>query len=90
VFGYLLDIDVPSPPEAMDFCAWMEVYLGGRWWTFDPRNNARRIGRVVIARGRDAMDVAMVTSYGTLLLEGMTVWADEILPVPATLDDRLR
>ena len=90
VFGYLPDIDVTLPPEPMDFCAWMEVYLGGRWWTFDPRNNARRIGRVVIARGRDAKDVAMVTSYGTLLLEGMTVWADEILPVPATVDDRLR
>jgi transglutaminase-like putative cysteine protease len=90
VFGYLPDIDVTPPPEPMDFCAWMEVYLGGRWWTFDPRNNARRIGRVVIARGRDAMDVAMVTSYGTLLLEQMTVWADEIPPIPATLDDRLR
>jgi transglutaminase-like putative cysteine protease len=90
VFGYLPDIDVTLLPEPMDFCAWMEVYLGGRWWTFDPRNNARRIGRVVIARGRDAMDVAMVTSYGTLLLEGMTVWADETLPVPAPLDDRLR
>ena len=83
VFGYLPDIGVTPPPGPMDFCAWMEVYLGGRWWTFDPRNNARRIGRVVIARGRDAMDVAMVTSYGTLLLEEMTVWADAILPVSA-------
>jgi transglutaminase-like putative cysteine protease len=90
VFGYLADIDVPVPPDPMDFCAWMEVYLGGRWWTFDPRNNASRIGRVVIARGRDAMDVAMVTSYGKLLLEQMTVWADEIPPAIATPDDRLR
>jgi transglutaminase-like putative cysteine protease len=90
VFGYLPDIDVTPSPEAMDFCAWMEVYLGGRWWTFDPRNNASRIGRVVIARGRDAMDVAMVTSYGKLLLEQMTVWADEIIPATATPDDRLR
>jgi transglutaminase-like putative cysteine protease len=90
VFGYLPDIDVTPPPEAMDFCAWMEVYLGGRWWTFDPRNNARRIGRVVIARGCDAMDVAMVTSYGKLLLEQMTVWADEIIPAAATPDDRQR
>src|ERR1700733_502169 len=90
VFGYLPDIDVPPPPEAMDFCAWMEVYLGGRWWTFDPRNNASRIGRVVIARGRDAMDVAMVTSYGRLLLEGMTVWADEIIPDTNQPDNRLR
>ena len=90
VFGYLPDIDVTPLPEPMDFCAWMEVYLGGRWWTFDPRNNARRIGRVVIARGRDAMDVAMVTSYGTLLLERMTVWADEIPPGTAMSDDRSR
>jgi transglutaminase-like putative cysteine protease len=90
VFGYLPDIDVPVPPDPMDFCAWMEVYLGGRWWAFDPRNNARRIGRVVIARGRDAMDVAMVTSYGKLLLEQMTVWADEIIPAAATPDDQLR
>jgi transglutaminase-like putative cysteine protease len=90
VFGYLPDIDVPPPLEAMDFCAWMEVYLGGRWWTFDPRNNASRIGRVVIARGRDAMDVAMVTSYGKLLLEQMTVWADEIIPASVTPDDPLR
>ncbi len=90
VFGYLPDIGVTPSPEPMDFCAWMEVYLGGRWWTFDPRNNASRIGRVVIARGRDAMDVAMVTSYGKLRLEQMTVWADEIIPAAATLDDRLR
>jgi hypothetical protein len=61
-------------------------------WIVDgaPRNNARRIGRVVIARGRDAMDVAMVTSYGKLLLEQITVWADEIVPATATLDHRLR
>ncbi len=90
VFGYLPDVDVTPSPEPRDFCAWMEVYLGGRWWTFDPRNNARRIGRVVIARGRDAMDVAMVTSYGKPLLERMTVWADEIPPVTATTDDRSR
>lgn len=89
VFGYLPDIDVAPPVQAMDFCAWMEVYLGGRWWTFDPRNNARRIGRVVIARGRDAMDVAMVTSYGKLVLERMTVWADELVSTPATPDGQL-
>jgi transglutaminase-like putative cysteine protease len=78
VFGYLPDIGVPPPPEPMDFCAWVEVYLGGRWWTFDPRNNARRMGRVLIGRGRDALDVAMVTSFGALLLESMVVWADEL------------
>lgn len=78
VFGYLPDIDVPPPGTPMDFCAWFEAYLGDRWWTFDPRNNQRRKGRVVIARGRDALDVAMVTEYGTPLLKGMTVQADEV------------
>jgi transglutaminase-like putative cysteine protease len=77
VFGYLPDINVPPPADPMDFCAWMEVYLDGRWWTFDPRNNARRIGRVLIGRGRDALDVAMVTTYGGPRLAQMTVWADE-------------
>ncbi len=90
VFGYLPDIDITPPPGVMDFCAWMEVYLGGRWWTFDPRNNASRAGRVVIARGRDAMDVAMITSYGELQLEQMTVWADEVGPSTTSSDDRLR
>jgi transglutaminase-like putative cysteine protease len=77
VFGYLPDIGVPDPGMPMDFCAWLEVYLGGRWFTLDPRNNARRTGRVVIGRGRDALDVAMVTSYGGAVLEAMSVWADE-------------
>jgi transglutaminase-like putative cysteine protease len=76
-FGYLPDIDVPPPDSPMDFCAWMEVFLGGRWWTFDPRNNRRRRGRVVIARGRDALDVAMVTTYGAANLKGMTVTAEQ-------------
>jgi transglutaminase-like putative cysteine protease len=80
VFGYLPDMDVPPDPAPMDFAAWMEVWLEGRWWTFDPRNNAHRPGRVVIGRGRDAVDVAMVTTYGGATLEGMTVWADEVLP----------
>ena len=78
VFGYLPDIGIPPPYAPMDFCAWFEAYLGGRWWTFDPRNNERRIGRVVIGRGRDALDVAMVTTYGAPILQTMTVWADEI------------
>ncbi|HEX3550173.1 MAG TPA: transglutaminase family protein [Candidatus Elarobacter sp.] len=77
-FGYLPDIGVPPPEAPMDFCAWIEVFLGHRWWTFDPRNNARRIGHIVIARGRDALDVAMVTTYGTARLETMTVWADHV------------
>jgi transglutaminase-like putative cysteine protease len=77
VFGYLPDIDVPPPYPEMDFCAWFEAYVGDRWWTFDPRNNTRRIGRVVIGRGRDAADVAMVTTYGGPLLKSMKVWAEQ-------------
>ena len=76
VFGYLPDIDVPPPPDPMDFCAWMQVWLGDRWWTFDPRNNQARSGRVVIGWGRDAADVAMVTTYGGPRLDRMEVWAD--------------
>jgi transglutaminase-like putative cysteine protease len=77
-FGYLPDYGVPPVDAAMDFCAWFEAYLGGRWWTFDPRNNQRRIGHIPIARGRDAIDVAMVTTYGGARLESMTVWADHV------------
>ncbi len=77
VFGYLPDMDVPPDPAPMDFAAWMEVYLDGRWWTFDPRNNAPRKGRVLIGRGRDAVDVAMVTTYGGPVLQSMQVWAEE-------------
>jgi transglutaminase-like putative cysteine protease len=80
VFGYLPDIGVPPAPEPMDFCAWFEAYLEDRWWTFDPRNNVPRTGRVVIGRGRDALDVAMVTTYGAPILQTMTVWADEVGP----------
>jgi transglutaminase-like putative cysteine protease len=76
VFGYLPDIGVPDPGTPMDFCAWMEVYLDDGWHTFDPRNNQRRIGRTVIGRGRDAADVAMVTSFGTVQLRSMTVRAE--------------
>jgi len=78
VFGYLPDMDVPVDPHPMDFAAWMEVYLGDRWWTFDPRNNRRRKGRVLIGRGRDASDVAMVTTFGGPTLESMIVHAEEI------------
>ncbi|GLZ34989.1 hypothetical protein Lesp02_71760 [Lentzea sp. NBRC 105346] len=67
-----------SPDGApMDFAAWMEVWLGDRWWTFDPRNNAPRKGRVVIGRGRDAADVAMATTFGGPRLESMVVHAEE-------------
>ena len=82
VMGYMADID--NPPEGeMDFCAWMEVWLNGGWFTFDPRNNRKRIGRIVIARGRDALDCAMVTSFGSPILDSMTVWADQVFPEPA-------
>jgi transglutaminase-like putative cysteine protease len=78
VFGYLPDMDVPIDPAPMDFAAWMEVWLDDRWWTFDPRNNVRRKGRVVIGRGRDASDVAMATTFGGPFLHTMTVRADEV------------
>jgi len=78
VFGYLPDMDVPPDPAPMDFAAWMEVWLGDRWWTFDPRNNIRRKGRILIGRGRDASDVAMATTFGGPLLEQMVVQAGEI------------
>jgi transglutaminase-like putative cysteine protease len=78
VFGYLPDIGVPPAADPMDFAASMEVFLGGAWWPFDPRNNQRRVGRALIARGRDALDVAMVSTYGGPVLESMTVWADEL------------
>jgi transglutaminase-like putative cysteine protease len=78
-FGYLPDIGVPPPEDPMDFCAWMEVFLDGSWWTFDPRNNQRRVGRVLIGRGRDAVDVAMVTTYGPAELVSMEVVADEVV-----------
>ena len=77
VFGYLPDLDVPPDPAPMDFAAWMEVWLGDRWWTFDPRNNIGRKGRIVIGRGRDASDVAMATTFGGPVLESMVVQAEE-------------
>jgi transglutaminase-like putative cysteine protease len=78
VFGYLPEMDVDPIDEPMDFAAWMEVFLDGRWWTFDPRNNRTRKGRVVVGRGRDAVDVAKVTTFGGPVLESMTVWAGEV------------
>ena len=79
VFGYLPDMDVVIDPAPMDFAAWMEVWLDDSWWTFDPRNNVRRKGRVVIGRGRDASDVAMATTFGGPRLDDMTVRAEEVL-----------
>lgn len=82
VFGYIPDIGVPPPDDPMDFCAWMEVSLGGRWWTFDPRNNQPRVARVLVGRGRDALDVAMLTTWGSVTLKDLTVWADQIEEAP--------
>jgi transglutaminase-like putative cysteine protease len=75
--GYITDIGLPPPYAPMDFSAWMEVYLGGRWHAFDPRNNAPRIGRILIAHGRDAADVPLTHSFGPNSLSGFRVWADE-------------
>jgi transglutaminase-like putative cysteine protease len=77
--GYLGDIGVPPDPEPMDFSAWFEVYLGGRWYTFDARHNTPRIGRILMARGRDATDVAIVTSFGPCTLAGFKVVTDEVI-----------
>jgi transglutaminase-like putative cysteine protease len=76
--GYLSDVGTPKPYPPGDFAAYIEVYLGGQWMTFDPRNNVPRIGRILIARGRDAADVAMVTTFGPNSLENFRVWTDEI------------
>jgi transglutaminase-like putative cysteine protease len=76
VFGYIPDIGVPVPVEPMDFAAWFEVYLDGRWYAFDARNNTPRIGRVVVGRGRDAIDVALITSFGPLTLLDFEVRAE--------------
>ena len=76
--GYLGDMGTPPPYGVPDFAAWMEVFIGGRWYIFDPRNNIPRIGRVLIARGRDAADVAMVTTFGPYELENFRVWTHEL------------
>jgi transglutaminase-like putative cysteine protease len=76
--GYLGDVGTPPPWGVGDFAAWIEVYLGGRWHTFDPRNNVPRIGRVLIAQGRDAADVPLTHTFGPGTLSGFRVWADEV------------
>ncbi|MGB7160802.1 MAG: transglutaminase family protein [Tepidisphaeraceae bacterium] len=78
VTGYLGDIGIPPVPSPMDFSAWFEVYLSGKWHTFDARHNVPRIGRVLMATGRDAIDVALTTSFGTTTLERFVVWTDEV------------
>lgn len=75
--GYLGDIGVPIA-DPMDFSAWMEVYLGNRWFTFDPRNNVPRIGRIVVARGRDAADIPLINSFGPHVLKSFRVWTYDV------------
>jgi transglutaminase-like putative cysteine protease len=76
--GYLGDIGIPPPYGPMDFSAWFEAYLDGQWYTFDPRNNVPRIGRVLIARGRDAADVPISNTFGPNTLKSFKVWTDEV------------
>ena len=83
--GYLTDIGIPPPYGTMDFAAWFEVFLDGAWHMFDARNNERRIGRILIAQGRDAADVAISNTFGPNTLKSFTVWADEVPPVPLTV-----
>jgi transglutaminase-like putative cysteine protease len=90
--GYLAFIDIPTPLNPMDFAGWFEVFLGGRWWTVDPRNRVPRAGRILIARGRDAADVAITTTFGPNTLTDFRVWTDQLdddaqLDGDAQLDD---
>jgi transglutaminase-like putative cysteine protease len=76
--GYLGDIGIPPAPYPMDFSAWFEAYIGGHWHTFDPRHNCRRIGRVLIGRGRDAADVPITMVFGRSSLENFRVITEEV------------
>jgi transglutaminase-like putative cysteine protease len=76
--GYLSDVGTQPPYGVGDFAAWFEAWIGGRWQTFDPRNNVPRVGRILMARGRDACDVAIATTFGPNTLESFRVWTDEI------------
>jgi transglutaminase-like putative cysteine protease len=78
--GYLGDIGVPPEPGPADFAGWFEAWLDGQWYTFDPRNNTPRIGRVLVARGRDACDVALASTFGPNTLQSFKVWSDEVTP----------
>jgi transglutaminase-like putative cysteine protease len=76
--GYMGDIGVVASPDPMDFSGWFEAYLGGQWYIFDARSNTPRIGRVLIARGRDAADVPISNTFGPNTLAGFKVWTDEV------------
>ena len=77
--GYLGDVGTPPPWPPGDFAAWFEAYLGGAWRLFDPRNNEPRQSRILMARGRDAADVALTTTFGPSVMQGFRVWTDEII-----------
>jgi transglutaminase-like putative cysteine protease len=81
--GYLGDIGVPPDPAPMDFNAWLEAFIGDRWFTFDPRHNRPRIGRILISRGRDAADVPMITTFGSHALTRFEVITEEIRALEA-------
>lgn len=76
--GYVSDVGLAPPYPPMDFAAWMEVFLDGQWWTFDPRNNSPRYGRILIAQGRDAADVPLTHTFGPNQLDGFEVWINQI------------
>jgi transglutaminase-like putative cysteine protease len=78
VAGYLGDIDIPPQPSPMDFSSWFEAYLDNQWYTFDARYNVPRVGRLLMSRGRDAVDTALTTSFQPINLVKFTVWTDEI------------
>ena len=80
--GYLSDIGTPMPYPPGDFAAWFEAWIGDRWYLFDPRNNEPRIGRVLMARGRDASDVAIATTFGANTLTSFRVWTVELAETP--------
>ena len=82
--GYLGDIGVPPVPDPMDFSAWFQVWLDGRWYTFDARHNRPRIGQILMATGRDATDVAISTSFGPSRLAVFKVITDEVQVTTAT------
>lgn len=79
--GYMGDIGIPLTVDPMDFSAWFEAYLGGHWYTFDPRNNIPRVGRILIAQGRDAADVPISNAFGPNVLKSFKVWSDELKAV---------
>jgi transglutaminase-like putative cysteine protease len=84
--GYISDVNLPPTDAPMDFCAWFEAYIGDRWETFDPRNNAPRTGRVLMARGRDAADIAISTNFGATTLVSFKVICEPVAPADHAVD----